>query len=77
MITQLAMRWLSYQMHKYPDYAWSWHCNIAMVAKDAYSDGRPIHEAANSRAADFMWNAFGVDTRGQWLDMDRSGKGIK
>jgi hypothetical protein len=40
-------------------YAWSWHCNIAMASQDA---GAP-HKEANERAAGFMRNAFGVDTR--------------
>lgn len=40
-------------------FAWTWHCNVAMVAKDA---GAP-HQAANEHAADFMYRAFGVDMR--------------
>lgn len=39
-------------------YAWSWHCNVAMAAHDA---GAPI-EKANERAAQFMRNAFDIDT---------------
>jgi hypothetical protein len=42
-----------------PNYAWSWHCNIAMAAVDA---GAP-HQAANERVADFMSHAFKFDTR--------------
>ena len=38
------------------DWAWSWHCNLAVMAQDA---GAP-HLAANERAADFMERAFGV-----------------
>jgi hypothetical protein len=41
-----------------PDYAWTWHCNIAMVAQDA---GAP-HKEANIRAGDFMNMLFGVRT---------------
>lgn len=37
-------------------WAWSWHCNLAMLAQDA---GAP-HREANERAADFMERAFGV-----------------
>lgn len=37
-------------------WAWSWHCNLAMMAVDA---GAP-HREANERAADFMERAFGV-----------------
>lgn len=39
-------------------YAWSWHCNVAMAAYDA---GAPI-DKANERAAQFMRNAFDIDT---------------
>ena len=53
-----AMEDLAFSMSIDPDYAWSWHCNIAMVAQDA---GAP-HKEANERSADFMMRAFGVDT---------------
>jgi hypothetical protein len=49
-------------MLKHPDYAWSWHCNLAMMAYDA---GAP-HRDANIRAADFMKYCFGVNTRKQY-----------
>lgn len=54
-----ALKALSEAMQADEDYAWSWHCNIAMNAVDA---GAP-HRAANERAADFMWGLFGVNTR--------------
>jgi hypothetical protein len=62
-ITQLktpkgALTVLSKAMQDDPGYAWSWHCNVAMVAQDA---GAP-HDKANERAADFMSRAFSVDT---------------
>ena len=38
--------------------AWSWHCNIAMLAVD--SGGNP--KEANIRTAKFMADVFGVDT---------------
>ena len=41
------------------DYAWSWHCNIAMVAVDAGAN----HIEANIRTGDFMRRCFGVDTK--------------
>ena len=53
-----AMQELSRYMQIDPEYAWSWHCNVAMVAQDA---GAP-HKEANERAADFMRRAFDVDT---------------
>ena len=53
-----ALKDLSFAMQIDPDLAWSWHCNIAMVAQDA---GAP-HKEANERTADFMRRAFDVDT---------------
>lgn len=46
-------------MAKDLDYAWAWHCNIAMAAFDA---GCP-HDVANEGAARFMQLLAGVDTR--------------
>lgn len=50
------------------DYAWSWHCNIAMAFVDEMStytvDGLSqdlIHEAANNAAKNFMKTCFDVD----------------
>lgn len=42
-----------------PDYAWSWHCNIAMPLIDAGVNEKTAQEAA----ATVMRNFFGVDTR--------------
>ena len=55
---KLALWIISRAMKKDPEFAWSWHCNIAMVAQDA---GAP-HKESNIRAADFMMGIFGVDT---------------
>jgi hypothetical protein len=41
-----------------PGYAWSWHCNLAMMAKDAGAD----HKKAQQHAAAFMQRTFGVNT---------------
>ena len=41
-----------------PDYAWSWHCNVAMPSVDEGMD----RAAANRAAARFMHIAFDVDT---------------
>lgn len=38
--------------------AWSWHCNIAMLAVDSGAD----HKEANIRTSKFMTDMFGVDT---------------
>jgi hypothetical protein len=41
-----------------PHFAWGWHCNLAMAARDEGLD----HSAANRAAARFMHAAFGIDT---------------
>lgn len=53
-----ALKALSDAMNADPDYAWGWHCNLAMMAVDA---GAP-HKEANEGAAGFMWLTFGVPT---------------
>lgn len=45
-------------LHADPEYAWSWHCNIAMASVDEGME----HAAANRAAARFMHNCFGLDT---------------
>lgn len=67
-LTKLAMKWLAFAMKHDASYAWSWHCNIAMVAKDTATDvcdvgySEQLHERAQIRTRDFMWYCFGVDT---------------
>lgn len=64
---KLALWWLGYQMRKHPDYAWSWHCNLAMMAYDTASARLkcPVLQSlpmeANQRAAGFMSQAFNVN----------------
>ena len=53
-----AISALDKAMQSDPDYAWSWHCNIAMAMQDEGVD----REKANKGAARFMQLAFGVDT---------------
>jgi len=50
------------------DFAWSWHCNVAM----SFQDEGGTHEQANRAAARFMQTCFGVDvtTLGQWREFD-------
>lgn len=48
---------LRQQFQSDPDYAWSWHCNIAVAAMDECL----WPSAANRAAARFMKTAFGVD----------------
>jgi len=49
---------LKQAMEKDANYAWSWHCNIAVMAQDAGAS----HAIANDGAARFMKLCFGVDT---------------
>lgn len=56
--TSTALSVLSKAMQDDADFAWAWHCNIAMTAQDA---GAP-HDLANVWAANFMRRAFDVDT---------------
>lgn len=57
--TDAAVKKLCGSLREDLDYAWTWHCNIAMMAFDA---GCP-HDAANEGAARFMQLLAGVDTR--------------
>ena len=48
-----------------PDYAYGWHCNLAMAYYDAGRDGQNDAEQlriANDAASRFMKMAFGVET---------------
>lgn len=56
---QIAFEILSEVMQTEPDYAWSWQCNLAMMAHDA---GAPAREA-NIRAADLIHSFFKVDVK--------------
>lgn len=53
-----AVKALSYAFKLDPDFAWTWHCNLAMMAIDA---GAPYVHAQRS-AANFMKTLFGADT---------------
>lgn len=53
-----AMKTMKQAMKSDPDFAWSWHCNIAMMCKDAGA----THKISNFGAARFMKLAFDVDT---------------
>jgi len=57
LLTKLGLYLLSRSMKQDLEFAWAWHCNIAMAAQDA---GAPRKEA-NIRSRDFMKTAFGVD----------------
>ena len=52
-----------------PDYAHSWHCNIAMACYDSFPEvatdcEKYQHEISNEAASRFMKLAFDVDTHG-------------
>lgn len=53
-----AMDTLKKAFENNPDYAHSWHCNIACMAMDAGA----THEIANEGASRFMKLAFDVET---------------
>ena len=55
---KLAYRKLSLEMKADPEYAYSWHCNVACAAMDEGVD----HETANKIATRFMSIAFQVKT---------------
>jgi hypothetical protein len=56
--TKEAVEHLSKVMQEDPEYAWGWHCNIAMAAFDEGLD----HEHSNKAAGRFMHMCFGVNT---------------
>ena len=49
---------LKQQLTDSPDYAWSWHCNIAMSIFDELDTS---HEQANKAGARVMRRLFGID----------------
>ena len=55
---KIAIDTLKEAFKKDPDYAWSWHCNIAVCSMDEDME----HDAANRAAAKFMKLAFSIDT---------------
>ena len=55
---EAALNILRKAMKEDYDYAWSWHCNVAVMMQDAEAS----HRISNDGAARFMKLAFGVDT---------------
>ena len=63
-----------------PEYAFSWHCNIAMMCQDSMNDHAEksihskavwwsnFHEASNDAASRFMKLAFDVETSQDMLE---------
>ena len=61
MTTKEAYEHISNALKTDPDYAWSWHCNIAMAILDA-DDADVSHKDSNIAAAHVMERCFGVNT---------------
>ncbi len=64
-----AMKTLKKAMKKDSAYAYSWHCNVAMMCYDAIqhelhiTDHYDAHRVGNEAASRFMKLAFDVDTK--------------
>jgi hypothetical protein len=58
LLNRLALWWLGRQLRADNEYAWAWHCNLAMAA---YDEGLE-HHAANRAAGRFMHSLFNLDT---------------
>lgn len=59
MTTEEAMDHLKQVINDDREYAWAWHCNIAVPFMDAGAS----HDQANEGAARVMQHFFGVDVR--------------
>lgn len=55
---EFAIQVIKQAMKDDEEYAWGWHCNIAM----SFFDEGGTHEASNKSAARFMKNCFDIDT---------------
>jgi len=63
--TKQAFNTLKDALNKDESYAWSWHCNIAMMCYDAMDDTIPHedkHRMGNDGASRFMKLCFNVDS---------------
>jgi len=71
--TVTALQTLQEALAADDEFAWSWHCNIAMASVD---EGMP-HPDANRAAARFMQTCFGIDiTKSkQWASLNLPPKG--
>lgn len=59
-LTPMCYKHIADLMRVDHDYAWSWHCNIAMPMLDALPDAI-THKQANRAAARVMQHLFGID----------------
>lgn len=48
------------KMRDDPEYAWSWHCNLAMPIMDTI---HCTHQQANDAAASLMQHLFAIDIK--------------
>jgi len=66
--TSQPMNALRKAFEKDPEYAWAWHCNIAMAMYDEFPDSFWVpdrseqHKIANRAASRFMKLAFDIET---------------
>lgn len=63
-----------------PDYAYGWHCNIAMACMDSIDSATGIkssHKIANEAASRFMSNAFGIKTEHPDYEKNKDKKRIE
>lgn len=66
--TEKAMKNLKEAMQNDPDYAHTWHCNIAMMCYDGMRAGdrdvghEVAHKGCNEGASRFMKMCFNVET---------------
>ena len=73
-----AMDRLKIAMIEEPDYAHTWHCNIAMACYDAMpiaktnKQNRIDHEIANESATAFMKMCFDAETSNDMLSEDKN-----
>lgn len=58
-LTSLALWWLRRRVKEDPEWAWGWHCQLAMTIKDRTP---AQHEEANKAAGKFMRDLFDLDT---------------
>lgn len=79
----ICMQVLEHAMRTDPDFAWTWHCGIAMAYVDQCNAQwkrvsavgvpehaqRRAHNLANLAAARFMLSAFNVDTSARVAEM--------
>ncbi len=76
---KVSLDHLSHVMQTDPDYAHSWHCNLAMAFYDAWGEnGVPLnahkykHQIANEGASRCMKQIFNVETSNDMLTKEKA-----